>query len=250
MRSRHGGRLRPDRAHDRHGRRRRHRAHVPMRALWRRRRAGRAGRAPARRDRARAHARGARALPRRVSARPRQESRAQELRGAQLGPRRADREGAAQITREPDMEHLARSLREPRPRWALPAGGGLRPASFPLLQTTWECQRRIGPAGVGPTSPSRCSTSRRRGSAGVGRVRVDERLRARSAEDRATPGSWSRSAWKKYTAWSPGSTRSRPHVVAGALGGGGASPALSIRGCHEPAEDPARAGAFRRASRG
>ena len=36
-----------------------------------------------------------------------------------------------------------------------PLAGGFSPRFFPSLQTMCECQRRIGPAGVGPTSPSR-----------------------------------------------------------------------------------------------
>ena len=41
------------------------------------------------------------------------------------------------------------------PDGQIPLGGGFRPRFVPLLQTMWECQRSIGPAGVGPISPSR-----------------------------------------------------------------------------------------------
>jgi hypothetical protein len=51
-----------------------------------------------------------------------------------------------------------------------PPGGGFNPRFVPSLQTTCECHRKIGPAGVGPTSPSRVlhiAPTRTRGSPGA-----------------------------------------------------------------------------------
>ncbi len=152
--SRHGCDVRPEWAHHRHGRRRRHRSLVSLRALWSRGRARRS-------RRARLAATGRELTPESASAtsaeaqrRP-QGSLREEPGAAQLGPRRADRKRAAEITREPHVQHLARAWLESRSRRAPAVRRRLEAALPPALHTTCECQRRIAPAGVVPSSPSR-----------------------------------------------------------------------------------------------
>ena len=91
------------------------------------------------------------------------------------------------------------------PAGHFPLGRGFSPRFFPCLHTTCECQRRIGPAGVGPTSPSRVlhiAPTRTRGRPGA-LASISALGRVKSKMD-LPRGSSRRSAWKKNTLRSPG----------------------------------------------
>ena len=78
--------------------------------------------------------------------------RGQQARDAQVRARRVDGEGAAEVAREPDVQHLT----SPTARGAggqEPSGRGFNPRRLPCAQTRCVCQRVIGPPGVGPWRP-------------------------------------------------------------------------------------------------
>ena len=81
--------------------------------------------------------------------------RRQQAVPAELGLGSADRECAPQVPREPDVQHLA-PLPQPAPRRARSVGARLCHRAFARpTQTRCECQRVIGPPGLGPRSPRR-----------------------------------------------------------------------------------------------
>ena len=132
----------------------------------------------------------------------------------------------------------------------LPPASGFRPRFFPSLQTTCECQRRIGPAGVGPTSPSRVlhiAPTRTAGVRARSRRSAPSAGRSRRWTARAAPA-W-RSAWKKNDGAVAGlsAVGSACRIPLARRRAGFASSPLGRR--DEPAEDRRARVALRAASR-
>ena len=110
----------------------------------------------------------------------------QEPDRAQLGSRRTDGERAAQVLREPDVEHLARALLEPGARRTHAARGRLQAASLSVLADDVRVPPQNGSGRsradlAVPGAPHRSDENERPS----GRVRVDERLGTREVEDRS-----------------------------------------------------------------
>ena len=175
----------------------------------------------------------------------------QKAGGAQLGPRRADREGAAKVAREPDMEHLARALGEPRACRALSARRGLQSALLPLLADDMRVPAedragRRGPDLAVPRAPHRADEDERP-SRSVG---VDQRLGAGEVEDRRAARLLMALRMEEEDASVAARARSGARVITRPGCRTYVSPTPSFSSCDEAVEDaapPALAGAALRA---
>ena len=109
----------------------------------------------------------------------------------------------------------------------VPPGGGFVPRLLPSTQTRCECQRTIGPAGVGPRSPRRMlHIAPTRTSSSPRRIGKDQRLRPASVEGE-TPASLLRVLRVEVVNRPVGRAASlRAHLVAGPAHRGHVAPAL------------------------
>ena len=162
-------------------------------------------------------------------------------RAAELGLRCADREGAAEVLREPDVEHLARALRESRARRAFPAGRWPQAALLALLAHDVGMPAHDRPGRRRSDLPvARAPHGADEGEPAARRVRVDQGLGTREVEDRATARLLVALGMEVEDALVAGLPGARPRVVAGARCGSYVGPVTRSRCRLEPGEDESR----------